>query len=144
MFVEFMKNYINGKLEEFNRKCCIHNKLNSYDGDYKKRWKRDYNDIKNSLWREIMSATDICEYVDRYIYSVEREISSNNTYLDIYDIDLALYRAVYAIQKMACCYDNNNCDFSSFDKSQIDALFEKLNIAYDKIKNEIFRRSIIN
>ena len=137
-----MKQYINDKLDNFNREHCVQSKLDSYDGDYKRQWKKDYKEIENSLWSKIMSVSDVLDYVDRYVASVEREEKLNVTYLDIYDTDLALYRATYAIRKMAQCYDNPNCDFDTFGKDEIDNLFIKLERSYSKMKQELFRRSM--
>ena len=89
-----------------------------------------------------MSVTDVLDYVDRYIGSVEREEKMNATYLDIYDTDLALYCATYAISKMAQCYDNPNCDFDTFGKDEIDDLFTKLEKTYERMKQELLRRSM--
>lgn len=91
-----------------------------------------------------MSINDVFDYVDRYVASVEREEKLNVTYLDIYDTDLALYRAMYAIRKMAQCYDNPNCDFNTFGKDEIDSLFNKLEKTYNRMKQELLRRTMNN
>lgn len=137
-----MKQYINNKLDEFNNEHCVQSKLSSYDGDYQRQWKKDYKDIHQNLWSKIMSVNDVFDYVDRYVGSVEREEKLNVTYLDIYDTDLALYRATYAIRKMAQCYDNPNCDFDTFGKDEIDNLFIKLEKTYERMKQELLRRSM--
>lgn len=137
-----MKQYINNKLDEFNKEHCVQSKLSSYDGDYQRQWKKDYKDIHQNLWSKITSVNDVLDYVDRYVGSVEREEKLNVTYLDIYDADLALYRATYAIRKLAQCYDNPNCDFNTFGKDEIDNLFIKLEKTYNRTKQELLRRTM--
>lgn len=139
-----MKQYINNKLDKFNKEHCIESKLSSYDNDYQRQWEKDYKDIHQNLWGKIMSANDVLDLVDRYIVSVEREEKLNVTYLDIYDTYLALYRALYAIRKMAQCYDNPNCDFNTFGKDEIDNMFIKLEKTYNRMKQELLRRTMNN
>ena len=139
-----MKNYINNKLDEFNREHCVESKLNNYEGYFKKQWKKDREEISRSLWGEVRSVSDVINYVNLYVDSVEREVNLNVKYLDIYDIDLALYRAVYAMNKMAYCYDNPNCNFITVEKNEIDALFSMLKTAHIEMKNELARRSMLD
>ena len=136
-----MRDYIQYKLDLFNRAHCIKNKLDSYEGDYKKQWKKDYNQTSN-LRAEIKSVSDVHSYIDSYVCSVEREQKLNVRYLDIYDTDVALYRATYAISKMACCYDNNNFDFHTLGKKEIDEMFSVLEKTHSKMKDELMRRSM--
>lgn len=41
-------------------------------------------------------------------------------------MDLALYRAVSAIQNMVQCYDMDDFDFHMFEKEDIDEIFDML------------------
>ena len=133
--------YIKSKLNEFCKEHDVPGKLNRYDGDIQKQWKYDREKTK-MLWKEIMTESDVHIYVDNFVYSVEREVSLNTSCLETYDTDLALYRAVYAIGKMAQCYNNNNCQFDMIDISTIDFMFEKLEKAHRKMKDELMRRSM--
>lgn len=57
-------------------------------------------------------------------------------------MDLALYRAVSAIQKMAQCYDIDDFDFHMFGKTDIDEMFELLYIWLDEMRNVNMRRAM--
>ena len=133
--------YIKNKLNEFCKEHDVPGKLNRYDGDLKKQWKNDREKTK-MLWQEILTEADVHTYVDNFVYSVEREVSLNTPFLETYYTDLALYRAVYAIEKMAQCYNNNNCQFDMIDINTIDSMFEKLEKAHRKMKDELMRRTM--
>lgn len=66
------------------------------------------------------------KYVNWFASTVARYENIKGIYTDAYDMDLSLYRAVYAIQKMALCYDNNNLNFHTFGKEEIDRMFSEL------------------
>lgn len=135
-----MKDYLDSKLNEFKREHNVHAKLNRYDGDEKRRWKRDYERTRD-LWKEINSVADVKEYIERYVVMVEREEQLRTNDLYTYDIDLALYRAVYAIQKMVHSFDMEGFDWNNLEKEAIDALFSELYNSVEKMKNTITRRA---
>lgn len=134
-------NYIKNKLNEFCKEHDIPGKLNRYDGDVHRQWERDREKTK-MLWQEIMTESDVHDYIDRFVYSVEREVSLTRSCLETYSTDLALYRAVYAIEKMSQCYNNKNCQFDSIDINTIDIMFNKLEQAHQKMKDELMRRTM--
>ena len=136
-----VSNYIKSKLNEFCREYDVPGKLNKYDGDLQKRWRRDREKTK-MLWQEIITESDVHSYVDSVVYSVKREVSLNTSCLETYDTDLALYRAVYAIEKMATCYNNLNCQFDMIDISIVDSMFEKMEQAHHELKDELMRRTM--
>lgn len=136
-----MKDYIKKKLEDFYEKCGnIESKLDRYDDIYQKQWKRDKDDISKNLYQQITSTSDVIQYIDYFLGSVEREKSLSVLNLDIYDVELALYKAVYALKKMANQYDNNKCSFS-IDEKQVDELFDKMEQAYTDMKAELLCRT---
>lgn len=136
-----MKDYIKKKLEDFYEKCGnIESKLDRYDDIYQKQWKRDKDDISKNLYQQITSTSDVIQYIDYFLASVEREKSLSVLNLDIYDVELALYKAVYALEKMANHYDNNKCSFS-IDEKQVDELFDKMEQAYTDMKAELLCRT---
>lgn len=140
-----MKDYINKKIEEFIQECDnIESKLDRYDDDYKKQWKRDKKYIRETLYQQITSISDVREYINCYVYSVEREKSLKVLNLDIYDTDLALYKAIYALKIMANQYDNCKCNFKPIDKNEIDDFFESLKKAYKEMKAELLCRTSYN
>ena len=57
-------------------------------------------------------------------------------------MDLALYRAVSAIQKMAQCYDFDDFDFHTFGKEDIDNIFDTLYQWLEEMKNVNMRRAM--
>ena len=137
-----MKDYLESKLNEFNSKHNVHAKLNRYDGDEKKRWKRDYERTRN-LWQEVNSVADVKDYIDRYVFLVEQE-ELKTTDLYTYDVDLALYRAVYALQKMVHCFDMVGFNWNHLGKETIDDLFSEMYNSVEKMKNIITRRTSWN
>lgn len=136
-----MKDYIRFKLNDFEKEHAVLNTSNIYDGDIKRQWKNDSEEIHGS-WKDINSISDVYSYIDSYVYSVEREGNLKTLCLDTYDTDLALYRAIYAIEKAVCCFDNKDLDFNTLDKESIDILFTKLNNAYKKMQDIIMRRTM--
>lgn len=139
-----MKDYINKKLEDFFQKCGnIESKLDRYDDIYQKQWKRDKDDISKKLYQQITTVSDVIQYIDHYVGSVEREKSLKVLNLDIYDVDLALYKAVYALKKMANQYDNIKCNFN-IDVKQVDEIFAKMEQAHKDMKAELLCRSSYN
>lgn len=136
-----VSNYIKNKLNEFCRAHDVLGKLNRYDGDLQKRWKKDREKTK-MLWQEILTETDVHNYIDKFVYSVKREVRLNTSCLETYDTDLALYRAVYAIEKMANCYSNEKCQFDVININMVDVMFEKMEQAYNELKNELMRRTM--
>ena len=126
-----MQSYLKEKLHEFNSKYNVKYKLSTcWDKELKRQWKRDCEEI-SAQWQEVNSVADIQKYVDWYAATVERYENIRGFYTDAYDMDLALYRAISAIQKMAQCYDMDRFDFHTFGKAEIDTLFEKL---YETLK----------
>jgi len=138
-----MKDYLQSKLNEFKSEHDPYAKLNRYDGDEKRRWKRDYKRTSD-LWKEVNSVADVKEYIDRYVFMVEREERLRTTDLYTYDIDLALYHAVYAIQKMVHSFDMEGFDWNNLEKEAIDDLFSELYNSVEKMKNTITRRASWN
>lgn len=136
-----LKDYLESKLDEFNRKHNVQAKLNRYDGEIKKQWKRDYEKT-SYLWQEIKSISDVQEYINRYVFMVEREEKLKTTDLCTYDTDLALYRAVYAIRKMVRCFDMAGFDFYLLDKDAVDSLFALIYGSVEKMENVIRRRAM--
>lgn len=138
-----MKDYLESKLNEFKCKHDIQAKLNRYDGEIKKQWKCDCERTRE-LWQEVNSVADVQDYIGRYVFLVEQEEQLKTTDLYTYDVDLALYRAVYAIQKMVRCFDMAGFDFGLLDKAAIDDLFASIYGAFAKMENVIVRRTMWN
>lgn len=135
-----MKDYLESKLNEFNREHNVQAKLNRYDGYEQKQWKRDREKTRD-LWAKVNSITDVKEYIDRYVFMVEREERLRTNDLYTYDVDLALYRAVYAIQKMVHSFDMEGFDWNNLEKEAIDDLFSELYVSVEKMRNIITRRT---
>lgn len=136
-----VSNYIKNKLNQFCKEHDVPGKLNRYDGELQRQWKHD-RDRTKMLWQEIMTESDVHDYIDRFVSSVEREANLNTLCLETYSTDLALYRAVYAMEKMAQCYNNKNCQFNTIDINAIDIMFNKLEQAHQKMKDELMRRTM--
>lgn len=137
-----MRDYLKNKLDEFNKNYNVEYKLNTcWDKDMKRQWKRDSEEIR-SQWQNINSVTDVQKYVSWFASTVTRYENIGGVYTDAYDMDLSLYRAIYAIQKMAQCYDNKNLDFHTFDKDKIDRLFNELYISLKEMKEINLRRAM--
>lgn len=135
-----MKDYLESKLNEFKREHNVESKLNRYDGYEQKQWKRDREKIRE-LWPKVNSVADVKEYIDSYVFMVEREERLRTNDLYTYDIDLALYRAIYAIQKMVHSFDMEGFDWNNLEKEAIDDLFSELYASVDKMRNIITRRT---
>ena len=46
------------------------------------------------------------------------------------------------MEKMAQCYNNKNCQFNTIDINAIDIMFNKLEQAHQKMKDELMRRTM--
>lgn len=55
---------------------------------------------------------------------------------------LSLYRVVYAVQKMAQCYDNSNLNFHTFGKEEIDRMFSELYKTLKEMQEINLRRAM--
>lgn len=136
-------NYLEIKLDKFNKEHDVLGKLSRYDGDLKKRWKQDYNN-RESVWRNVNSVDDLHSYIDRYTCAVEREKANKSLSLDTYEVDLALYHAIYAIQKAIHCFDMNAFDFNSLSYDDIDDLFWKITKSVNEMKDILICRTMWN
>ena len=79
-------------------------------------------------------------YVNGFKATVKQYQDIQGIFTDAYDMDLALYRAVSAIQKMAQCYDIDEFDFHTYSKDNIDKVFLTLDECLDKMKNVNMQR----
>lgn len=123
-----LQQYLENELNKFNKKYDSGYHVSRYGNkDLQRRWKKDKKDI-NQYWQSIKSTDDVRRSVNIFIGTVESfENVSRGIIGDAYDMDLALYKAVTAIQKMTQCYDmSNDFDFYQFGKEDIDKMFETL------------------
>ena len=124
--MEDLQNYMKEKLTEFNKTYNVEYHLNSYfDKDIKRQWKSNYKRIKEQ-WQSVKSVSDVVRYVNGFAGTVKQYQSIKGLFSDAYDMNLDLYRAISAIQKMAQCYDIYDMDFYTYGKDDIDNLFDAL------------------
>lgn len=139
-----IKNYIIDKLTEFNDKYNVKHKLDSCwgnDKDMKRQWKRDCENVRLQ-WQDVNSVSDVKMYIERYASIVERYQNIRGVYLDSYYMDLALYRVISALQKMAQCYDYEALGFNGCNKEEIDALFDRLYQVFSDMEDVNIRRAM--
>lgn len=128
MFKNYMKSYVKDKLAEFNTQYNVKYKLDSCwdnDREIKKQWKKDREKIRLQ-WQEVNSISDVKTLIERYASTVKRYKNIRGVYTDSYDMDLALYKVVSALQKMARCYDIEALGFNKCSKEDIDDIFDNL------------------
>ena len=136
-----MKEYLRNKLLELKKHHNAETFLINYcTKDLKWQWERDR---KQPKWEDVMCMADVQNYVDRYSVVVDRYIDIK-TGVDDYYVNLALYRATYAIEKMVNCYDNNTCDFCFENTSDVDNWFDNLHKLIHIMQEEIDRRSMVD
>lgn len=124
--MEDVQAYLKNKLEEFKKKYNIEQQMNTYfDKDLKRQWKIDREKAKNQ-WQYINSVVDVRTYIEGFIGTVKQYQNIKGRLSDSYDMDLALYKAVLAISKMAQCYEFSNCNFDICGKEEIDEMFNTL------------------
>lgn len=140
--MENLQEYLKEKLSDFSRIYNAQYHLNSYmDRHIKQQWKEDYKRTQGQ-WQSVRSVSDIQRFVNGFLGTVEQYENVKGLFTDAYDMDLALYKAVNAIQKMAQCYDVDDFDFHTFDKDDIDELFTILYSGLDRMKIVNMRRAM--
>lgn len=140
--MENMQEYLKDKLEEFNKNYNVEQQLNMYnDKDLKRRWKSDHERAQWE-WQFINDVTDVNRYINGFIGSVKHLQNIKGIFADSYDMNLALYKAILAIRKMAQCYEFSICDFGSCSKEDIDAMFDTLYQWLKKMNNVNMRRAM--
>lgn len=140
--MENLQQYLKDRLAEFNKTYNVQSHLNSYsDREIKKQWKEDYNRTQ-SQWQSVKCNSDVIRFVNGFIATVKQYQNIKGFFIDSYDMNLALYRAINAIQKMTQCYDIDYLDFHTFGKEDIDELFDALYNGLEKMKNVNMRRAM--
>lgn len=139
-----LQNYLKTKLNDFSQTENVLYRLNAYceyDRELKRQWKRDREEIRNQ-WQDISSVAVVQECMRGYAATIERYKNIKGIYSDAYDMDLALYRVVSAISKMAQCYDMERFDFHTYGKEEIDNLFVELNRLLKEMNDVNLRRAM--
>lgn len=137
-----LQEYLKDKLSEFNKTYNAEYHLNSYfDRHIKSQWKEDYKRVQGQ-WQSVKSISDVQRYVNGFAATVKQYQNIKGLFSDAYDMDLALYKAVSAIQKMAQCYDFDDFDFHTFEKEDIDNMFVALYQWLEEMKNVNMRRAM--
>ncbi len=140
--MEDLQEYLKDKLSEFNKTYNAEYHLNSYfDRHIKSQWKEDYKRVQGQ-WQSVKSISDVQRYVNGFAATVKQYQNIKGLFSDAYDMDLALYKAVSAIQKMAQCYDFDDFDFHTFGKEDIDNMFAVLYQWLEEMKNVNMRRAM--
>lgn len=140
--MEDLQEYLRDKLSEFNKTYNAEYHLNSYfDRHIKSQWKDDYKRVQGQ-WQSVKSISDVQRYVNGFAATVKQYQNIKGLFSDAYDMDLALYKAVSAIQKMAQCYDFDDFDFHTFGKEDIDNMFTALYQWLEEMKNVNMRRAM--
>ncbi len=140
--MEDLQEYLKDKLSEFNKTYNAEYHLNSYfDRHIKSQWKDDYKRVQGQ-WQSVKSISDVQRYVNGFAATVKQYQNIKGLFSDAYDMDLALYKAVSAIQKMAQCYDFDDFDFHTFGKEDIDNMFAALYQWLEEMKNVNMRRAM--
>lgn len=133
--MEDIQKYLQEKLAELNKTYDVEYHVNSYFDKYiKKQWKDDYERVR-SQWQSVNSISDVVRYVNGFAATVKQYRNVKGLFSDAYDMDLALYRAVSAIQKMTQCYDMDDFDFHTYEKSDIDDMFTTVYVWLEEMKN---------
>lgn len=140
--MEDLQEYLKDKLSEFNKTYNAEYHLNSYfDRHIKSQWKNDYKRVQGQ-WQSVKSISDVQGYVNGFVVTVKQYQNIKGLFSDAYDMNLALYKAVSAIQKMAQCYDFDDFDFHTFGKEDIDNMFAVLYQWLEEMKNVNKRRAM--
>lgn len=140
--MEELQEYLKEKLIEFKKTYNVEYHLNASSGrELKRQWKWDYERTRGQ-WQFVKSISDVKRYVNGFVGTVKQYQNIKGVISDAYDMDLALYRAVSAIQKMAQCYDMDDFDFHMFEKEDIDEIFDTLYQWLEEMKNVNMRRAM--
>ena len=140
--MEELQEYLKEKLNEFRKTYNAEYHLNTYsDRELKRQWKSDYERTRGQ-WQNVKSISDVKRYVNGFVGTVKQYQNIKGVFSDAYDMDLALYRAISAIQKMAQCYDIDDFDFHMFKKEDIDEMFDTLYQWLEEMKNVNMRRAM--
>lgn len=140
--MEELQEYLKEKLIEFKKTYNVEYHLNAFsDRELKRQWKWDYERTRGQ-WQSVKSISDVKRYVNGFVGTVKQYQNIKGVISDAYDMDLALYRAVSAIQKMAQCYDMDDFDFHMFEKEDIDEIFDTLYQWLEEMKNVNMRRAM--
>ncbi|MSS64178.1 hypothetical protein [Velocimicrobium porci] len=140
--MEDLQEYLKERLNEFRKTYNVEYYLNAYsDKELKRQWKSDYERTRGQ-WQSIKSISDVKRYVNGFVGTVKQFQNIKGLFSDAYDMDLALYRAVCAIQKMAQCYDIEDFDFHMFQKDDIDEMFDTMYQWLEEMKNVNMRRAM--
>ncbi|WP_097015548.1 hypothetical protein [Anaerocolumna aminovalerica] len=140
--MEDLQEYLKEKLKEFKKAYNAEYHLNTYsDRELKRQWKSDSERVRGQ-WQSVKSISDVKRYVNGFVETVKQFQNIKGLFSDAYDMDLTLYRAVSAIQKMAQCYDIEDFDFHTFGKEDIDELFITLYTWLEEMKNVNMRREM--
>lgn len=137
-----LQDYLKEKLNEVKKTYNAEYHLNSYfDRELKRQWKIDYERTR-AQWQSVKSIADVKRYVNGFVGNVKQYKNVRGLFSDAYDMDLALYRAISAIQKMAQCYDMDDFDFRAFGKEEIDDMFSVLYKWIEEMRNVNMRRAM--
>lgn len=139
-----LQKYLKEKLAELEKSYDLIHALkieSDSNNDLRRRWERDYERTQ-AEWQSVKSISDVLGYVNRFEATVKQYQNVKAIFSDAYDMDLALYKAESAIQKMAQCFDVDRMDFHTFSQKDIDDMFNKLYNNIEAMQNVNERRAL--
>ena len=134
------EDYLKQKIKDFKQNYNAEVKLNSYSNkELRLRWKDDKQSALKE-WHYINNIADVERYVTCFVEKVKHYNNMDNLlWEDSYDMDLFLYKAMLAMNRMEQCFENNKYGFSTCDEEKIDSMFEKLNNGLEMMNDVILR-----
>lgn len=134
--------YIKNKLRELNSIYNVEQHLNSYTNRHiKQQWNEDSKNVYKQ-WLSVKSISDVEIFINGFIGTVKQYENVNGVFTDAYDMDLALYKVVNAIQKMAQCYDSHDFNFHTLNTNDIDEIFSTLHDGLNRMNNVNMHRAM--
>lgn len=142
-----MKEYLEGKIAEFEKKHYYKGYLSSTNPELKRRWKEEEKN-RDRKWRQIESNKDVYDLIERFdgaVSFVEKFVEPGYGHIeDGFNMSLALYNAIWGLKKLAQFADRYSWSthgFSEITEQEVDNIFSRLEEIYIRMDKMNMRRA---
>lgn len=143
-----MKEFLEGKIAEFEKNHFYKGYLSSTDPEIKRRWKEEEK-IRDRKWCEIKSNKDVYDLIDQFdgaVSIVEKFVWPGHGHIeDGFNMSLALYNAIRGLKKLAQFVDRHSGSadgFSEITEQEVDKIFSRLEEIYVRMEEMNMRRAM--